>query len=95
MVFSLLLPPGFDFNRCISQGVPYMPVRTRDFQLLQVRRSLQPPKYCCISCWRYSMLHAYTCAAVPLAAGHVQCFFLLAYSLISITTSPRAGQPQQ
>ena len=27
---------GFDFNKCISQGVPYMPVRTRDFQLLQV-----------------------------------------------------------
>uniref|UniRef100_A0A383V5Q0 Uncharacterized protein n=1 Tax=Tetradesmus obliquus TaxID=3088 RepID=A0A383V5Q0_TETOB len=33
---------GFDFNRCISQGVPYMPVRTRDFQLLQVNRSNEP-----------------------------------------------------
>eukprot|EP00878_Enallax_costatus_P043500 GHUV01051504.1.p1 GENE.GHUV01051504.1~~GHUV01051504.1.p1 ORF type:complete len:320 (+),score=110.06 GHUV01051504.1:1070-2029(+) len=33
---------GFDFNKCISQGVPYMPVRTRDFQLLQVNRSGEP-----------------------------------------------------
>lgn len=27
---------GFDFNTCIGQGVPYMPVRGRDWHLMQV-----------------------------------------------------------
>eukprot|EP00879_Flechtneria_rotunda_P010761 GHRR01011244.1.p1 GENE.GHRR01011244.1~~GHRR01011244.1.p1 ORF type:complete len:413 (+),score=126.85 GHRR01011244.1:1149-2387(+) len=39
---AFLASHGFDFNKCILQGVPYMPVRTRDLQLLQVNRSYEP-----------------------------------------------------
>ena len=30
-------PQGFDFNTCIAQGIPYLPVRQRDSIIAQVR----------------------------------------------------------
>lgn len=36
---AFLADHGFDFNTCIKQGVPYMPLRTRDWQLMQVNRA--------------------------------------------------------
>jgi hypothetical protein len=41
-VLLLQASHGFDFNKCISQGVPFMPVRTRDFQLAQLKRTYEP-----------------------------------------------------
>jgi hypothetical protein len=35
---AFLAEHGFDFNTCIKEGVPYMPLRTRDWQLMQVNR---------------------------------------------------------
>ncbi|KAF8069569.1 psi1 [Scenedesmus sp. PABB004] len=39
---AFLASHGFDFNACIRDGVPFMPLRARDFQLLQVNRTYEP-----------------------------------------------------
>ena len=35
---DFLCQQGFDFNMCFKRGVPYMPIRMRDWHLSKVRR---------------------------------------------------------
>jgi hypothetical protein len=100
--------PGFDFNRCISQGVPYMPVRTRDFQLLQVRRQpatsqvlLGPSVSCTCHCVcplaRHSICALCSCSLAVIKDICSVSAASIQPSAASLPCLPisRAGQPQQ
>lgn len=88
---TFLSQHGFDFNKCIGQGVPFMPVRQRDWQLQQVRQLLQRAEVH----WqlaRQQPVVRQLPGSLPCVC-HARCLLLHRRTIIIATASP--GQPQQ